>query len=217
MPSQSSGHPLIKVAQLFLELGAISFGGPAAHIALMEEEVVTRRGWLDREHFLDLLAATNLVPGPNAVEMAAHIGFVHAGWPGLVVGAASFIIPAVAITLAIAWVYVNLGVLPQVAALFYGINPAVLAIVLAATYRLGRAALKDTQAILLACASLAAVLLGAEEALVLIAAGLAGILLGRPWRKTAALSPMPIGLWLQVAGRTHLKWEERDRVESGQP
>jgi chromate transporter len=171
-----------EVAALFLKLGVISFGGPAAHIALMEQEAVSRRGWLSREHFLDLLATTNLVPGPNAVEMASHIGFVHAGWPGLVAGGVSFTLPAALISLALAWVYVRFGALPQAAALFYGINPAVMAIILVATYRLGRTALKDWRAVALSLICLAAALLGANEVLVLVAAGVVGILLYAPPR-----------------------------------
>ena len=124
---------LLEVIGLFLKLGTISFGGPAAHVALMEQETVSRRGWLSHEHYLDLLAATNLVPGPNAVEMASHIGFVRAGWPGLVGGGASFILPATLVSLALGWVYVRFGALPQAKALFYGINPAVVAIILTAT------------------------------------------------------------------------------------
>lgn len=184
-----------EVAALFLKLGAISFGGPAAHIALMEQEAVSRRGWLSREHFLDLLATTNLVPGPNAVEMASHIGFVRAGWPGLVAGGVSFTVPAALIGLALAWIYVHLGALPQAAALFYGINPAVMAIILVATYRLGRTALKDRRALTLAAACLAATLLGANEVLVLLAAGAVGILLYAPPRLPGWPWLLP-GAWL---------------------
>ncbi len=194
--SEKYRHRLLEVCALFLKLGAISFGGPAAHIALMEQETVSRRGWLSREHFLDLLAATNLVPGPNAVEMASHIGFVRAGWPGLVVGGASFILPAVLITLVLSWVYVRFGALPQAAALFYGINPAVIAIILTATYRLGRAALRDWRAVGLAVASLAAALLGANEVIVLLTAGVAGILLYAPRHKTGPLLVALPGLLL---------------------
>ncbi|MGC8873633.1 MAG: chromate efflux transporter [Chloroflexia bacterium] len=175
--ADSRTRPVLEVAALFLKLGAISFGGPAAHIALMEQETVSRRGWLTREHFLDLLAATNLVPGPNAVEMASHIGFVHAGWPGLVAGGSAFILPAFLITLALSWAYVRFGAFPQVATLFYGINPAVVAVVLIATYRLGRTALRDWRALLLGLACLAAALLRVHEALLLLAAGAVGILL----------------------------------------
>jgi chromate transporter len=183
---------LLEVSTLFLKLGAISFGGPAAHIALMEQEVVHKRGWLSREHFLDLLAATNLVPGPNATEMAIHIGFVRAGWPGLVAGGAAFILPAFLISLTLSVIYTRFGTLPQGEALFYGVNPAVLAIVLVATYRLGRSALADKRAIALGVACLAAALLGVHEVIVLLAAGLTGVLLYAPprwpWRAGALLA-----------------------------
>jgi chromate transporter len=173
---------LLQVAGLFLKLGTISFGGPAAHIALMEQEVVHQRGWLSREHFLDLLAATNLVPGPNAVEMAIHLGFVRAGWPGLLAGGVAFILPAFFISLALSVVYVQYGALPQGAALFYGISPAVLAIVLAATYRLGRTAIRDKRSLALGVVCLGAALLGVNEVAVLVAAGVAGVLLYAPPR-----------------------------------
>jgi len=183
---------VLAVAGLFFKLGAISFGGPAAHIALMEQETVRKRGWLSREHFLDLLAATNLVPGPNATEMAIHIGFLQAGWPGLIAGGVAFIVPAFLISLAFAVLYVRLGSLPQVAALFYGINPAVMAIILAATYRLGRTALRDKRTLSIGLVGLGAALAGVNEVVVLLAAGLAGILLyTQPWKSrwwpTAAL------------------------------
>lgn len=184
---------LVEVAGLFLKLGTISFGGPVAHIALMEEETVTRRDWLSRDHFLDLLATTNLVPGPNAVEMASHIGFVRAGWPGLVAGGVSFALPAALISLALASLYVRLGDLPQVAALFYGINPAVMAIILVATYRLGRSALQDRRIIALSLLCLVMALAGANEVLVLLGAGAAGILLTEPLRP-------PNQLWLLLPG-----------------
>ncbi len=174
---------LWQVAGLFLKLGAISFGGPAAHIALMEQEAVHRRGWLSRAHFLDLLAATNLVPGPNATEMAIHIGFVHAGWPGLIAGGVAFILPAFFISLALSVVYVRYGALPQGTALFYGVNPAVLAIVLAATYRLGRTAIQDKRSLALGVVCLGAALWGVNEVAVLLAAGVVGILLYAPPRR----------------------------------
>jgi len=194
---------VLAVAGLFLKLGAISFGGPAAHIALMEQETVRKRGWLSREHFLDLLAATNLVPGPNATEMAMHIGFVQAGWSGLLAGGVAFIVPAFLISLALAIAYVRLGSLPQVAGLFYGINPAVMAIILAATYRLGRTALRDRRAIGIGVIGLAAALAGGNEVVLLLAAGLAGILLyTQPWQSrrrppAALLAWGPLALpWL---------------------
>lgn len=185
---------LLDVLTLFLKIGMTSFGGPAAHIALMEQEVVQKREWLTREHFLDLLAATNLVPGPNAVEMAGHIGFFHAGWPGLFAGAGGFLLPAVLISLGLAWGYERAGVLPQTAALFYGINPIVLAIILAATYRLGRAALRDKISVGLAVACLAAALLGLDEVWVLLAGGVVSVLLAAPWRALPLVGLLPVGL-----------------------
>ncbi len=186
-----------EVATLFLKLGAISFGGPAAHIALMEQETVLRRQWLSREHFLDLLATTNLVPGPNAVEMAGHIGFVHAGWPGLLAGGVSFIFPAFCISLALSWAYVRFGALPQAAALFYGINPVVMAIILIATYRLGRTALKDRRMLALGLLCLVAALLGANEVLILLAAGAVSVALSAVerhggWQVSALLGWGPL-------------------------
>jgi chromate transporter len=168
---------LLAVAGLFLKLGAISFGGPAAHIALMEQEIVRKRGWLDREHFLDLLAAANLIPGPNATEMAIHIGYVRAGWPGLIVAGAAFILPAFLISLALSWVYVRFGALPEGQALFYGINPVVMAIILVATYRLGKTVLKGKTQVLLGVLAFGAALLGVNEVLILLGAGVIGIVL----------------------------------------
>ncbi len=174
---KASRSRLLEVTWLFLKLGTISFGGPAAHIALMEQEAVHKRRWLSSQHFLDLLAAVNLVPGPNATEMAIHIGFVHAGWPGLIAGGAAFITPAFLISLAIAVLYVRFGALPQVVSLFYGINPAVMAIILVSVYRLGRAAIRDRVSLVLGVASLGAALLGVNEVAVLLTAGAISLLL----------------------------------------
>ncbi|MBW4444664.1 MAG: chromate efflux transporter [Plectolyngbya sp. WJT66-NPBG17] len=138
------------LAKLFLKLGVIGFGGPNAHIAMMEDEVVQRRQWLTRESFLDLLGATNLIPGPNSTEMAIHIGYLYASWLGLIVAGISFILPAVLITTGFAWVYVAFGTLPQVAFLLYGIKPAVLAIVLDSTWRLGQKAVKTRKLLIIA-------------------------------------------------------------------
>lgn len=170
-------HKMGQVIGLFLKIGLISFGGPAASIALMEQEVVNKRSWLSREHFLDLMAATNLVPGPNAVEMASHIGYVYAGWPGLFAGGASFILPGFLASLALGWLYVQFGSLPQAEALFYGVNPAVVGIILVATYRLGRAALRDWPALALFALCFAFSLVGINEVLLLLVAGVAGVLI----------------------------------------
>lgn len=176
---------LRQVLGLFLKLGTISFGGPAAHIALMETEAVRRRNWLTREHFLDLLSTTNLVPGPNATEMAIYIGYVRAGWPGLVVAGAAFILPAAVLSAGIGWLYARYGSLPQARAILWGINPAIIAIVLASCYRLGKGAFQDWKLALLGAASLAAALLGVDQAVALIAAGLVGVVLYSGWRPGA--------------------------------
>ena len=130
--------PLAEVAALFLKLGFTAFGGPAAHVAIMHDEVVRRRKWLTDHAFLDLLGATNLIPGPNSTEMTIHIGFVRAGWPGLIVGGVCFITPAVLIVLALAWAYVQSAATPAGTALLYGVKPAIIAIVVQALWGLGR-------------------------------------------------------------------------------
>jgi len=119
-----------ELARLFLKLGTLAFGGPAAHIAMMEEEIVRRRGWLDHERFLDLLGATNLIPGPNSTEMAIHIGLVRAGWRGLVVAGSCFILPAMLIVWFLASLYVRYGSLPEATFLLYGIQPVIIIFVL---------------------------------------------------------------------------------------
>jgi chromate transporter len=130
------------IAVYFLKLGFIAFGGPAAHIAMMEEETVRRRHWLSREKFLDLLGAANMIPGPSSTELAIYIGYVQAGWVGLVLAGTCFILPASIIVTALAWVYVQYGSLPQVASILYGVKPVVIAIILQALWNLGRSAVK---------------------------------------------------------------------------
>lgn len=134
---------LKEVIFLFLKLGLTAFGGPAAHIGIMHDEVVKRRKWLDEQEFLDLLGATNLIPGPNSTEMAIHISYKRAGWQGLILGGMSFILPAVLIVLGLAWLYVQYGSYPQAEWLLYGIKPVVIAIVLQALWSLGQKAFKD--------------------------------------------------------------------------
>ena len=123
-------------------MGCIAFGGPAAHIAMMEEEVVNKRKWMSRQHFLDLMVLPILIPGPNSTEMTMHCGHERAGIPGLFVAGCSFIFPAVVITGFLAWLYVNYGSLPNVEPFVYGIKPAVLAIIAGAVLKLGKKALK---------------------------------------------------------------------------
>jgi len=134
---------LTELALFFLRLGVTAFGGPAAHIAIMEDELVCRRKWLSREKFLDLLGASNLIPGPSSSELAIHIGYLRAGWAGLLIGGVCFIFPAAALVGIIAWAYVRFGHLPAVAALLYGVKPVVIAVILQALWGLGRAAVKS--------------------------------------------------------------------------
>lgn len=166
---------LLEVFLLFLKLGFTAFGGPAAHVGIMHNEVVVRRKWLTDEEFMDLLGATNLIPGPNSTEMAIHIGFVRAGWPGLILGGLGFILPAVGMVLALAWVYVRYGSTPQAGWLLYGIKPVVIAIILQALWNLGRKAVKG---LFLAGVGLAAIVLyflGVNELILLAAGGVVGM------------------------------------------
>src|SRR5215207_3799005 len=163
--------PLGELARLFLRLGSVSFGGPAAHIALMEEEIVRRRRWLTREAFLDLLGAVNLMPGPNSTELAIHIGLVRAGWPGLLVAGACFILPAATMVAALAWAYVRFGTLPAIAGILSGVIPVVIAIVLHAIWNLGKTALRTRTLAMIGAASVIAAAFGVHELAVLLAAG----------------------------------------------
>jgi chromate transporter len=143
-PSEQPQHtPLAEVAVLFLRLGFTAFGGPAAHIAMMRDEVVSRRAWVTEQQFLDMLGVCNLIPGPTSTEMAIYLGYRRAGWRGLVLGGALFILPAMAIVLAIAWAYVRFGSTPGATALLYGIKPVIIAIILQALWGLARAAVKS--------------------------------------------------------------------------
>jgi chromate transporter len=134
---------ILEVASSFLKLGLTAFGGPAAHIALFRQEFVARRKWIDDQQFLDLLGATNLIPGPNSTEMAMHLGYQRAGWVGLILGGAGFLLPAMLIVMALAWVYVRLGATPRVEWLLYGIKPVIIVIILQALWGLGRKAIKS--------------------------------------------------------------------------
>jgi chromate transporter len=167
---------LKEVALLFTKLGLIGFGGPAVHIALMEEEVVRKRAWMSHAHFLDLVGATNLIPGPNSTEMTMHIGHERAGWKGLVVAGCCFIIPAVVITAVFAWLYQQYGRLPNVQPYIYGIKPAIIAVIVVTMINLGKKALKNGQLAIIGLLSAVAVLSGLNEIFVLFSAGLVGVL-----------------------------------------
>jgi len=168
---------LKEVAKLFFKLGSIAFGGPAAHIAMMEDEVVKKRKWMTPQHFLDLVGATNLIPGPNSTEMTMHCGHERAGWKGLIIAGACFVFPAVVITMVFAWLYQQYGQLPKVEPFIYGIKPAVIAIILGAIYRLGKKALKNVELGVLGALTLITCLLGVNEILALFACGLLGLIL----------------------------------------
>jgi chromate transporter len=171
MTSRDRTTSLWELALLFLKLGTIAFGGPAAHIAMMEDEVVRRRRWLSREKFLDLLGATNLIPGPNSTEMAIHVGYLRAGWPGLLVAGSCFILPAALIVFGFAWAYVRYGSLPETTRVFYGVKPVIIAVVLQALWSLGRTAVKTKLLGAIGLAAVAMSFLRVNELLVLFAAG----------------------------------------------
>ncbi len=164
---------LRELAVLFLRLGTLAMGGPAAHIAMMEDEVVRRRRWMTHDRFLDMLGVCNLIPGPNSTEMAIHIGQSRAGFAGLVVAGACFILPAAAIVLVIAWMYVRYGAMPQAAGLLYGVKPVIIAVVLQALWGLGRTAIKSRMLAALAVAATAAALLDVDDMVVLLGGGIA--------------------------------------------
>lgn len=168
---------LSQLAKLFLKLGIIGFGGPAVHIALMEEEVVRKRAWMSEAHFLDLVGATNLIPGPNSTEMTMHIGHERAGWKGLIVAGSCFILPAVLITGFLAWLYQQYGQLPQVQPFIYGIKPAIIAVVFSLMINLGRKALKSIELGILGLLAAIAVLAGYNEIYVLFGGGLLSVLI----------------------------------------
>jgi chromate transporter len=182
---------LAELARVFLRLGATAFGGPAAHIAMMREQVVVRRKWLTEERFLDLLGATNLIPGPNSTELAIHIGWERRGWPGLLVAGLCFIVPAMLITAACGWAYLEYGALPEVGWLFYGIKPVIIAIVAQAIYGLAPKAARTTPLRLAAAVVFVLALAGLDELLLLFAAGALLAIVGSRSPPSAAVSTAP--------------------------
>ena len=199
-PKSDNLH-LKEVALLFLKLGTISFGGPAAHIAIMKEEVVKKRQWIDEQHFLDLIGATNLIPGPNSTEMAIHIGHERAGWKGLIVAGLSFIVPAVMITGIFAVLYKEYGHLPIVQPFIYGISPAIIAIILSAVYPLAKKSLKTVELGLIGILSFLLCLYGVNEIYVMFGAGLVALSLSfiRLRRVNTINSAFPLAI-LQFSG-----------------
>ncbi len=187
MISSSNSNKLGELARLFLKLGTVAFGGPAAHIAMMEDETVKRRQWLTREHFLDLIGASNLIPGPTSTQLVMHVGYMRSGFLGLVVAGASFIFPAALITGGFAWLYVKFGSLPQVASLLYGVKPVILAIILGAVWKLWKTAVKNRQLAIIGSAVGIALLGGANEVVALLLGGV----LGMVWLKFSRPKPPP--------------------------
>ena len=172
-----------ELVRLFLKLGFIGFGGPAAVIAMIDDEVVTRRKWLTREHFLDLIGATNLIPGPNSTEMAMHVGYEQRGIGGMVVAGLCFILPAALMTGILGWLYGRYGAVPEVEPFLRGIKPAVLAIILGALWRLGKSSVKTWTLVPIGMVVCAALLLGMNEVLAMLLGGLLGVSALYIWRR----------------------------------
>ncbi len=173
----SAAGSVHEVARLALKLGLTAFGGPAAHIAMLREEIVTRRQWMTDAYFLDLLAATNLIPGPNSTEMVIHAGYHRAGRRGLVIAGALFILPAALITLLFAWIYVGYGTTPQVESLLYGVKPVVIAVILQAIWGLGRSIASQPPLLATAAIAFGLSIAGVNELIVLLGLGLAAMAL----------------------------------------
>jgi chromate transporter len=163
---------LREVAAVFLELGVIGFGGPAAHVALMRREVVERRRWVSEKRFLELFGAANLIPGPSSTELGMMLGYEHAGWPGLLASGVCFIVPAMTLVLAIAWAYVRFGSLPQTRWILYGIEPVIIAIIADALWQLGPRALTSVPLAIVAVAVVALYLAGVDAIVLLFGAGI---------------------------------------------
>jgi len=216
---QAQNIRLSELALVFLKLGTIAFGGPAAHIAMMEAEFVARRKWLTHEEFLDRLGAANLIPGPSSTEMAIHIGFLKRGWPGLIIAGCCFILPAAIMVTLIAAAYVAYGNLPRVSGILYGLKPVVIAVIVQAFWKLAKSAVKNKYLAVIGIAAMVASALQVSNLAVILAAGvvallphvwkkihaspasfLAGIL---PWHRAASVASLvagpallfPVSLW----------------------
>lgn len=195
---------LREVGVVFLRLGCIAFGGPAAHIAMMREDVVRRRRWIDDQGFLDLVGAANLIPGPTSTELAIHLGHRRAGWRGLVLAGTAFILPAVVIVLAFAWAYMRFGTRPAAGWLLYGVKPVIIAVVVQALWSLGRVAMKGPLTGVVGVVALTGALLGLSELALLFGAGLGVMVVANAWRMRMAGTPalVPWGLpaiWLTAS------------------
>jgi len=189
---------LAEVAAVFLRLGLTAFGGPAAHVAMMQDEVVRRRGWISHEEFLDRLGASSLIPGPTSTEVVIYLGYLRAGWPGLIVAGTCFIVPAAAMVMGLAWAYVRFGGLPQVGRFLYGLKPVVIAIIAQALWKLGRVAVKTRFLGLAGIASIGAAVAGAGALTVLGGAGV--LAASREWCRSSQRKWRPLAVLLLVAG-----------------
>jgi chromate transporter len=172
---------LKEVFFLFLWMGFTAFGGPAAHVAIFHDQVVQRRKWIDEQHFLDILGATQLIPGPNSTEMTIYLGFIRAGWPGLVLGGAGFILPSMIMVIGLAWTYLQFGSTPQIEWVLYAVKPVVIAIILNALWSLRKKAVKDLPTGLIAAAVILLNFLGVDTILLLLGSGV--VLAACQWLK----------------------------------
>ena len=199
-PPFSTRSPLRELARLFLRLSVVAYGGPAAHIAMMHDEVVTRRRWLTNDEYVDLLGITNLIPGPNSTEMAMHIGRTRAGWRGLVVAGTCFIVPPAVIVGVLAWLYVRYGTKPAAQDLLFGIKPVTIAIVAHALVKLVPATIKAWTTRVAAVAAVGAYLAGISELVILIGSALAVWAARRaPALRSLALAPLVPGLVADIS------------------
>lgn len=200
--TNSKGN-LREIAGLFFKLGCIAFGGPAAHIAMMEEEVVQKRKWMTEQHFLDLIGATNLIPGPNSTELTMHCGQERAGWKGLLVAGISFIFPAALVTALFAHLYLSYGTLPDVAPFIFGIKPAVLAIIASAAHKLSKKAITSNFYAVVGVLVFLLSLKGINEFTLLFATAILGILLSfRSAKSVPSVTIVPY--FLGTTGISHM-------------
>lgn len=177
MINQGKLQNLSQLATLFLKLGSIGFGGFVVVVAMMEYEVVGRRRWLTNQKFLDILGATNLVPGPNSIEVAIHIGYLQAGWLGFAISGICFILPSVLITIGFAWAYTQFGSLPEIVPFLDGIKPVILAVMLLAIAKLGKTAIKNWRLVVIGVLVFTAELLGVSEMILILFGGVIGMFL----------------------------------------